>query len=159
MKCSLCSSCMDSNEHLFFKCPYSERIWEALKIRIHGNDIPNDWNSLVNIMSRRFHNRSIKSILSKIVFGAAVYVVWQERNRRLFTSVKRNVNDLLENLGYVNLRWHWEGLRWVKFLGIVSHERWDYLVLGGFGNVVMELWSGAYWVKNLWLDLDADPKI
>ncbi|GJV82377.1 hypothetical protein Tco_1522275 [Tanacetum coccineum] len=66
MRCSLCSSRLDFHDHLFFKYPYSERIWDSLKIGIHRKDLPNDWSSL------------------------------QERNRRQFTSEKRPVNDLLE---------------------------------------------------------------
>ncbi|GKC14605.1 RNA-directed DNA polymerase, eukaryota, reverse transcriptase zinc-binding domain protein, partial [Tanacetum coccineum] len=96
MRCSLCSVCMDSHDHLFFNCSYSGKIWESLKLKIHETALPNDWTSRVNIMASRFHNRSIKSILCRIVFGAAVYFVWQERKRRQFTSEKKPVNNLLE---------------------------------------------------------------
>ncbi|GJS30412.1 RNA-directed DNA polymerase, eukaryota, reverse transcriptase zinc-binding domain protein [Tanacetum coccineum] len=75
---------------------YSERLpnvaWERLVWFSH------DWISLVNTTANRFQNRSIKSISSKIVFGAAVYFVWQERNRRQFSNMKRTMDDLLESI-------------------------------------------------------------
>ncbi|GJW88424.1 RNA-directed DNA polymerase, eukaryota, reverse transcriptase zinc-binding domain protein [Tanacetum coccineum] len=98
MRCSLCDLCMDSHEHLFFKCPFSSRIWEALKLKINGADLPNEWDRLVNEMAARFKNRSIKSVVSKIAFGAAVYFIWQERNKRQFTREKRNSAELLETI-------------------------------------------------------------
>ncbi|GKC88388.1 hypothetical protein Tco_1149037 [Tanacetum coccineum] len=63
---------------------------------MQGNGLPNDWNSIINIMASKCQNRSIKSILCKIALGAAVYFVWQERSKRQFTSEKRTMKDLLE---------------------------------------------------------------
>ncbi|GJW97791.1 RNA-directed DNA polymerase, eukaryota, reverse transcriptase zinc-binding domain protein [Tanacetum coccineum] len=71
-------------------------IWKALKLKVHDANVPNDWHSFVNYLASIGRNKSIRVILKKIVFGAAVYFIWQERNRRLFTSVKREVIDLLE---------------------------------------------------------------
>nr|GEY87641.1 hypothetical protein [Tanacetum cinerariifolium]GEY90573.1 hypothetical protein [Tanacetum cinerariifolium] len=75
-------------------------IWkdlEALKIKIHDTNLRDDWASIVNSMASMGQNRVIKIILKNILFGAAVYLVWKERNRRLFTPVKREEKkDLLE---------------------------------------------------------------
>ncbi|GJW11588.1 hypothetical protein Tco_1577415 [Tanacetum coccineum] len=76
------------------KLPYKDL--EGLEAKVHDANVPNDWHSLVNYLASMGKNKCIKVILKKIVFGAAVYFIWQERNRRLFTSVKRKVIDLLE---------------------------------------------------------------
>ncbi|GKC98183.1 hypothetical protein Tco_1168458 [Tanacetum coccineum] len=73
-------------------------IWEALKLKMHERNLPNDLTRLVDLMVSKFQNRSIKSILCKIDFGAAVYFVWQERNKRQFTNEKRNGPELLESI-------------------------------------------------------------
>ncbi|GKA59380.1 hypothetical protein Tco_0758693 [Tanacetum coccineum] len=67
--------------------------WGKLKFlkNIKGADIPNDWLNIIDMMANKFQNKSIKSVLSKIVLGA---VVWQERNKRQFTNEKRTVEDL-----------------------------------------------------------------
>ncbi|PWA95126.1 reverse transcriptase domain, Reverse transcriptase zinc-binding domain protein [Artemisia annua] len=96
MRCALCNSCMDSHAHLFFQCTYAERIWSALKRKILATDLPLDWGDLVNAMVTRFKNRNIRSIVSKIVLGAGVYYIWQERNKRQFTTDKRPAETLLE---------------------------------------------------------------
>ncbi|PWA52402.1 reverse transcriptase domain, Reverse transcriptase zinc-binding domain protein [Artemisia annua] len=98
MRCSLCNSCLDSHTHLFFNCNYAERIWSALKRKIFATDLPLNWEDLVNAMATRFKNRNIRSVVSKIVFGAGVYYIWQERKKRHFTSEKRPAEDLLETI-------------------------------------------------------------
>nr|GEV22301.1 hypothetical protein [Tanacetum cinerariifolium] len=77
---------------------HNMRIWEALKLKINGADLPNEWDRLVNEMAARFKNRSIKSVVSKIAFGAAVYFIWQERNKRQFTRDKGNSAELFETI-------------------------------------------------------------
>ncbi|PWA89340.1 reverse transcriptase zinc-binding domain-containing protein [Artemisia annua] len=49
-------------------------------------------------MATRFKNRNIRSVASKIVLGAGVYYIWQERNKRQFTSEKRPAETLLETI-------------------------------------------------------------
>ncbi|GJV87455.1 reverse transcriptase domain, reverse transcriptase zinc-binding domain protein, partial [Tanacetum coccineum] len=123
MRCSLCNVCMESHAYLFFNFPNSGKIWDLLKLIIHENALPNDWTRLVNCMASRFHNRSIKSILCRILFGAAVYFVWQERNRRLFTSKKRPANNLLESI-LENIRFRLASIKVIKsvFVDRVANE-------------------------------------
>ncbi|GKE45143.1 hypothetical protein Tco_1472427 [Tanacetum coccineum] len=58
------------------------RVWMFLKKKIKGADFPNDWSAIIDMMANKFQNRSIRSVISKIVLGAAIYFVWQERNKR-----------------------------------------------------------------------------
>lgn len=36
------------------------------------------------------------SIISKLVFAASAYMIWQERNTRLFKKKKRNANQVVD---------------------------------------------------------------
>ncbi|GJT38457.1 RNA-directed DNA polymerase, eukaryota, reverse transcriptase zinc-binding domain protein [Tanacetum coccineum] len=54
--------CNNGNKNAF-SCPFSSRIWDALKLKINSPDLPNEWDRLVNEMAARFKNRSIKSIV------------------------------------------------------------------------------------------------
>ena len=40
------------------------------------------------------NNNTIKSVVSRLVFGSMVYFIWQERNKRQFTNDKRNCQSL-----------------------------------------------------------------
>ncbi|GJX72615.1 reverse transcriptase domain, reverse transcriptase zinc-binding domain protein [Tanacetum coccineum] len=143
MLCSLCKTCMDSHNHLFFQCPYSAKVWKVLKEKIKGADIPNDWTSIINSKATKFHNMSIKSVLSKIVLGVAVYYIWKERNKRQFTNERRNVDDLSRIiLDTVRLK-----LSSNRYSPLV--ERLNNQMRERLGNVDMELWSGAKWVFAL----------
>ena len=39
-------------------------------------------------------NNSIKSVVRRLVFGALVYFIWQERNKRQFTMERRDPQSL-----------------------------------------------------------------
>ncbi|GKD80903.1 RNA-directed DNA polymerase, eukaryota, reverse transcriptase zinc-binding domain protein [Tanacetum coccineum] len=92
--------CNNGNKNAFSVSQVWKDYGESLPKVTWGNlvcpDLPNKWDRLVNEMASRFKNRSIKSIVSKFAFGAAVYFIWHERNKRQFTGEKRNSADLLD---------------------------------------------------------------
>ncbi|GJR70922.1 ribonuclease H-like domain, reverse transcriptase, RNA-dependent DNA polymerase [Tanacetum coccineum] len=70
-------------------------IWVVLKKMTGQEEIPSKWDGIVTIMTNMKHNKSIKSILKRIVLATCVYFIWNERNKRLFTNVKRDNKDVL----------------------------------------------------------------
>nr|GEW43072.1 putative reverse transcriptase domain, reverse transcriptase zinc-binding domain protein [Tanacetum cinerariifolium] len=78
--CSLCESVPDSQDHLFFECPFGKGIWDRVKVCAGlAHYTPNVYDiiqSLMPIMKRRTTN----SMVTKLVVTAATYYVWQERN-------------------------------------------------------------------------------
>ncbi|GJR87109.1 RNA-directed DNA polymerase, eukaryota, reverse transcriptase zinc-binding domain protein [Tanacetum coccineum] len=72
-----------------------KQVWDD-----YNEENPNvNWGTLILIVIFSSNvptllNWSIKSVLSKTVLGAAVYYIWQERNKRQFTNERRNVDDL-----------------------------------------------------------------
>ncbi|GKA96244.1 RNA-directed DNA polymerase, eukaryota, reverse transcriptase zinc-binding domain protein [Tanacetum coccineum] len=94
LKCSFCSGCEDSHDHLFFQCHYSSKVWDKLKDK--GN-LHNAQNSLVNVVSiiaAKNVKNNIWCILQKLLVTSAVYHLWQERNRRIFQNEYRNYESL-----------------------------------------------------------------
>nr|GEU87477.1 RNA-directed DNA polymerase, eukaryota, reverse transcriptase zinc-binding domain protein [Tanacetum cinerariifolium] len=79
-------------------------------------------NAIVDMMAIKFQNISIKSVLSKIVLGAAVYYVWQKRNKRQFSKERRTMEDHSA----------------IIFDTVLIDQMGE-----GFRNVAMRLWSGA----------------
>ncbi|GKF21452.1 hypothetical protein Tco_0070090, partial [Tanacetum coccineum] len=69
MKCSLCSLCMDSHDHLFFQWKYAADVLDAVKDKGYLKGFKQKWIDIVHHMVVG-HCRAIKSIVSKIVFGA-----------------------------------------------------------------------------------------
>ncbi|GKA77411.1 hypothetical protein Tco_0783872 [Tanacetum coccineum] len=67
--------------------------------------MPNRWDDLLIDMTSMRHNKSIKSVLRRIVFAACVYFIWNERNTRLFINDKKNNNELVfEVVNHIRLK-------------------------------------------------------
>ncbi|GJT93495.1 reverse transcriptase zinc-binding domain-containing protein [Tanacetum coccineum] len=96
MKCVLCALCPDS-DHLFFACSYSSLVWNEM-LKTLSKRIIFDWNNTVEEISKMKANNSIDSIVSRLVFGAVVYFIWQERNTRMFKQIKRNKESLVQTI-------------------------------------------------------------
>ncbi|GKC32155.1 RNA-directed DNA polymerase, eukaryota, reverse transcriptase zinc-binding domain protein [Tanacetum coccineum] len=90
MACPFCKSCKDSHSHLFFACSYSKRLWERLKVMACLDNVSNVWGELVSGIVNKAANDGIWNIIQRLVFGAAVYFIWQERNFRLFNKWERS---------------------------------------------------------------------
>ena len=55
---------------------------------------PNCWSEIQEYMLRRPINKSIWSILQRLVIGAAIYYLWQERNFRTFQGRFRSFDEV-----------------------------------------------------------------
>jgi hypothetical protein len=84
--CSLCNNDDETHGHLFFQCEFSKRVWDNLKPLCKLEDISCIWAEVVSGISIRIANNSIWSVIQCLVFGAAVYFLWQERNVRIFQN-------------------------------------------------------------------------
>ncbi|KAJ9567017.1 hypothetical protein OSB04_002983 [Centaurea solstitialis] len=77
----LCSSGSDSHSHLFFDCSYSRLVWKLVKPQcglLVDDSLPNILASLVAGVNKRCLP------LQKLSFVATVYLIWRERNARIF---------------------------------------------------------------------------
>ncbi|GJW67965.1 RNA-directed DNA polymerase, eukaryota, reverse transcriptase zinc-binding domain protein [Tanacetum coccineum] len=94
MCCALCKNDAESHSHLFFECEYSKTFWSKVvdKVGMACNNYK--LNEIVAGLSKKTNGNSIDSIIRRICFAASVYLVWQERNNRIFRDEKRNVEDL-----------------------------------------------------------------
>ncbi|GKC49511.1 hypothetical protein Tco_1072256 [Tanacetum coccineum] len=54
---------------------------------------PNDWHDIISFIQSRPVNKSIWSIVQRLVLGASVYYTWQERNLRIFLGKNRSASD------------------------------------------------------------------
>ncbi|GKD01847.1 RNA-directed DNA polymerase, eukaryota, reverse transcriptase zinc-binding domain protein [Tanacetum coccineum] len=84
----------DSHNHLFFECEFPKSIWCTLKSMVRLDYAPNSWHDIVEYILKRPINKSIWSILQRLVLGATVYMVWQERNLRTFQNRHRSMEEL-----------------------------------------------------------------
>lgn len=83
LTCYLCNEQNESHDHLFFSCKYSNHIWREVSHRaaIHwqGPTWKLAWEDFVS-NSRGCRKSKLK--LWGLVFSAAIYHLWRERNLR-----------------------------------------------------------------------------
>ncbi|XP_024010326.1 uncharacterized protein LOC112085350 [Eutrema salsugineum] len=107
-KCVLCGDFIETRDHLFFECTYTQTLWKALAATIMGSDFTITWASLVEGMSRPL-GKSVTSFITRYVFQAAIYSIWCERNGRrhgeqhnsgeaLFRKIDRIVRNRLSTI-------------------------------------------------------------
>ena len=75
----LCTTDVETRNHLFFECSYAMQLWEHLVKGILGNVFTLDWSEMVRIISSgRYDKKSIFCI--RYAFQAVVYAIWRVRN-------------------------------------------------------------------------------
>ncbi|GJR84403.1 reverse transcriptase zinc-binding domain-containing protein [Tanacetum coccineum] len=93
MCCPLCKQDSDSHGHLFFECEYSKVLWNKLLKMI---DV--DWRTNMSAFARSYNGNSINSIIRRLCIAASVYLIWQERNNRIFRDEEISSEDLYKVL-------------------------------------------------------------
>ncbi|GKC46639.1 reverse transcriptase domain, reverse transcriptase zinc-binding domain protein, partial [Tanacetum coccineum] len=94
--CSLCEMQQDSHEHLFFECPFSQVVWNHMKVLADVHSSVSTIYDIISYVLPIAKRRSSKSIIAKLVIAASAYFIWQERNWRLFRQSKRNHTQVIE---------------------------------------------------------------
>lgn len=95
LKCSLCNKCIDSHQHLFFECEFSDKVWKEMKAKGKFMESCHDLNSVVCYIANGGNKNNIWSIVNKIITAAVVYFLWNERNKRMFQDSKRDVDEVI----------------------------------------------------------------
>ncbi|GKC78298.1 RNA-directed DNA polymerase, eukaryota, reverse transcriptase zinc-binding domain protein [Tanacetum coccineum] len=113
MVCSLCHKEDGSHNHLFFQCTYSKSIWEKFRsiLRISRNSV--DWKEIVKDLGTMRNGKNISSVIRRICVAACVYMIWQERNYRIFRDEKRTWEILFKMV--------WETVR-MKLMGLTVKD-------------------------------------
>ncbi|GJS44921.1 putative reverse transcriptase domain, reverse transcriptase zinc-binding domain protein [Tanacetum coccineum] len=82
------------NGHSFWEIPLW--VWEHLKCFTGFPNIPSKLDAIVDFISPLAKMRSARSVISKLVFAASCYFIWQERNNRLFMKKKRSKDQVID---------------------------------------------------------------
>ncbi|GKB13748.1 RNA-directed DNA polymerase, eukaryota, reverse transcriptase zinc-binding domain protein [Tanacetum coccineum] len=61
----------------------------------------NNWSNNVAAFARRYNGNSISSIIRRLCIAASVYLIWQERNNRIFRDEERSSEDLYKMLNEI----------------------------------------------------------
>ncbi|KAJ9536731.1 hypothetical protein OSB04_un000116 [Centaurea solstitialis] len=106
MRCSLCKSCEDSLSHLFFECPFATQVWSDVLAKVQWTSFPTSWNDIK--LALESSDRAPKIFEHKLALAACVYMIWIERNQRLFTTNARSPIQIVTSIvEIIQLRVAW----------------------------------------------------
>jgi hypothetical protein len=97
--CILCGINMESHEHLFFECNFTGTVWRAINIKakLHWPCIP--WQQLLQWASVHYQQRNnIISIIARLLLSTSVYILWHERNNRIFSNSYKTAQAIVEEI-------------------------------------------------------------
>ncbi|GKA38086.1 hypothetical protein Tco_0724651 [Tanacetum coccineum] len=75
---------------------FSSWVWDNLKPLLCIPNVPSALDDIVAFLIPVAKMKSIRSVVCKLVFSAACYFLWQERNYRIFKKKKRSKDKILE---------------------------------------------------------------
>ena len=90
--CAFCRSEAESHAHLFFACRWTGRLWDRIKDWLH---IGRRMSSISSALRGLYPKRSnLVSRMRRVSLGITVYIIWEERNKRIFDAKSREVDAM-----------------------------------------------------------------
>ncbi|GJY36038.1 RNA-directed DNA polymerase, eukaryota, reverse transcriptase zinc-binding domain protein [Tanacetum coccineum] len=125
MVCLLCYDEMDSHKHLFFKCEFANKFWRMVKRKIKFHCADMEWQDLITKLSGMQNGNSVGSIVRRLCLATCVYLVWQERNNKIFRDEARSIDNLFTIFNNI-IQWRLSSLKVKKSQAVLSTaEIWD----------------------------------
>lgn len=98
--CLFCRACQGSQDHLFFSCSFSCRIWKTVMQDCIVHSPPTDWDKIALWSVAEMRGKSLKASIQKIAHGATVYNLWLQRNYLLHGRIPWIEEELLSKLSW-----------------------------------------------------------
>ncbi|XP_074313963.1 uncharacterized protein LOC141649166 [Silene latifolia] len=98
-RCSLCFADLESIRHLYFACPFSSSVYQQILLWMGVTRRPLCLRQELLSLSR-YKGKGWKKKWARGCIAAMVYLLWQERNRRLFEETSRTVDQLVKLIKY-----------------------------------------------------------
>ncbi|XP_038995761.1 uncharacterized protein LOC120120094 [Hibiscus syriacus] len=115
--CVLCSAEPESRDHLFLFCPTAASLWESIFSLSGLIFCACSWGDFMTQACINLKGKSLLSLIMKLALNTLVYLLWEERNKRLFQGRSRTVEDLLKAIKDV-VRLHLKGRTFNRLLTV-----------------------------------------
>ncbi|XP_074277521.1 uncharacterized protein LOC141601149 [Silene latifolia] len=101
-RCALCESSLETISHLFFRCSYSAMVWQAIAFWLHI--LPEvRLSQLLHWYKTRNRGRSQLKRQRRCALMCALYLLWQERNKRIFKGASTPPVSLIKKIKFLVL--------------------------------------------------------
>ncbi|XP_020266570.1 uncharacterized protein LOC109842066 [Asparagus officinalis] len=101
-RCVLCQSQqLETCKHLFFECQFSADIWNKVMNWMSFSRRSCNWNHLINWYSFNLKGGGCKQQLKRMALLMTIYMIWQERNMRIFQRKFREPEMLFRGIKFL----------------------------------------------------------
>lgn len=76
---TLCQSSLETRNHLYFDCKFSEEIWRPLTQNLPSQRYTFHWDSLMELLVDDSQEK-LTLFLKRYTFQATLHVIWREQN-------------------------------------------------------------------------------
>ncbi|KAJ6894121.1 hypothetical protein NC652_028020 [Populus alba x Populus x berolinensis] len=104
--CILCGLYVETHAHLFFDCSFTGSVWRTINTRAKLQWLHTSWQDLLQWASTHYrqHN-NIKHMIARLLLSTTVYLLWHQRNNRVFSSQHRTEQAIVDEI-YQLIRTH-----------------------------------------------------
>ncbi|XP_058784180.1 uncharacterized protein LOC131658948 [Vicia villosa] len=102
--CSLCNQVEETVDHLFFECPATKRVWNAVLVWLNIQHLPLPWNLELPWILKNTKGKGWRAMLLKLAVTEAVHEIWLFRNDLIFNSNTYRSNTVEKIVDYIAYR-------------------------------------------------------
>ena len=78
--CVLCRACTENRDHIFFKCPFTQRSWRIIKRWFCQEGLDDEWGNLITWAVQNWRGKIFRADCCRLGFIAGINHVWAQRN-------------------------------------------------------------------------------
>ncbi|KAK4428442.1 hypothetical protein Salat_1143800 [Sesamum alatum] len=93
--CSLCINTMESAEHLYFACPFSDYVWSHIRQWLSITRRMSTLYSAVKWLKKEKMGSSMQNKARTLALACTVYSLWRHRNEIIFEGKAPNPDGLI----------------------------------------------------------------
>ncbi|KAL9690538.1 hypothetical protein QQ045_010940 [Rhodiola kirilowii] len=126
--CVLCDAAVESRDHLFFDCSFSQEVWKKVMKFLLVEPVGTQWNHLIPWFKRqqqtRLKTKFIAAAIARIMNG-----VWKARNFKIFREVTIPTDLLIhESIWYLRMKLgvikrkacSIEDIKWLRLMKVIE---------------------------------------
>ncbi|XP_020263250.1 uncharacterized protein LOC109839233 [Asparagus officinalis] len=89
-----CGHQLETSKHIFFECQFSADVWNRVMDWMRFRWRSCYWDLIISWYSCNLKGRGPLRKLKRMCLSAAVYMIWDERNRRIFQGKMRDPSQI-----------------------------------------------------------------
>lgn len=94
--CIFCQDQMESQDHLFFDCPFSTTIWDEYELshKLLNQNYTTSFVDILSLLSTSLFNNST-CFIQRYDLQATVHKIWHERNRHRHVEIPHSSGQIV----------------------------------------------------------------